>query len=151
MQNDILDAIDMSMDDTTNKISDTLLTLPSVTERIKAALIDMLFIIAIMFLLSEIIEHYTFNPDTKKYIFIALFGLYDPLFTTFFGGTIGHFISGLRVKRETNITKNIILPFAFIRFAFKIGLGWISLLTIGTNSKSKAIHDMIIGSMVVYK
>jgi len=67
-----------------------------------------------------------------------------------FGGTIGHFLIGIRVKRERKPEKNIIFPFALIRFVVKATLGWISLLTVSNNLKRKAIHDHMIGSVVIY-
>jgi uncharacterized RDD family membrane protein YckC len=82
--------------------------------------------------------------------FIFIFFLYDPLFTSVFGGTIGHMMMGMRVKRENDETKNILFPMAIVRFAVKAVLGWISLLTVLGNEKRKAIHDYLIRSVVVY-
>jgi uncharacterized RDD family membrane protein YckC len=58
---------------------------------------------------------------------------------------------GIRVKRESDEKKNILFPLAIIRFIVKASLGWISLLTVTGNSKRKAIHDYLIGSVVVYE
>ncbi len=104
-----------------------------------------------------IIVTYTFSvfehvPDNAKIIaFIFIFFLYDPIFTSVFGGTIGHMMFGIRVKREKNQMKNILFPLAIIRFLVKALLGWISLLTISGNKKRKAIHDFLVGSVVVFK
>ncbi|MCB9336155.1 MAG: RDD family protein [Flavobacteriales bacterium] len=77
--------------------------------------------------------------------------IYDPLFTSLFGGTIGHMANGLTVRRVKNETKKIALPLAFVRFIIKALLGWISLLTMSSNKKNQALHDLAIDSVVIYK
>ena len=57
---------------------------------------------------------------------------------------------GIRVKRASDETKNILFPLAIIRYIVTAGLGWISLLTISGNAKRRAIHDYLVGSVVVY-
>lgn len=39
--------------------------------------------------------------------FIFIFLLYDPLFTSIFGGTIGHMIMNIQVKRSSNLEKKL--------------------------------------------
>ena len=125
---------------------------PGILERIKAILVDTIIIIVLMFIVSHIFSSIGKVPDNWKMIaLIFIFILYDPLFTSIFGGTIGHMVLGIRVKKERDPTKNILFPMALIRYIFKTLLGWISLLTVSSNTKGKAIHDMIAGSVVVYK
>jgi uncharacterized RDD family membrane protein YckC len=57
---------------------------------------------------------------------------------------------GIRVKRESNEMKNILFTLAILRFVVKASLGLISLLTISGNNNGKAIHDYLVGSVVVY-
>lgn len=124
---------------------------PGVFDRVKAIAIDGIFIIVFMFLVSYGFSLFENVPDQARIVaFIFIFILYDPLFTSTFGGTIGHMITGLRVKRESDETKNILLPHALLRFIVKASLGWISLLTVLNNPKRKAIHDYLVGSVVVY-
>jgi hypothetical protein len=59
-------------------------------------------------------------------------------------------VVGIRVKRESNEEKNILFPFAVMRYIVKASLGWVSLLTVSGNEKRQAIHDSIAGSVVVY-
>lgn len=125
---------------------------PGVSDRVKAAFMDSFVMVAIMLMFTYIFSIFDNVPDLVRMIaFIFTFGLYDPLFTSLFGGTIGHMLLGIRVKRENNQRKNILFPLAIIRYVAKVLLGWISLLTVGSNGKSKAIHDLIAGSLVVYK
>ncbi len=124
---------------------------PSVSDRVKAVFTDTFIMVIFMIIATLIFSFFENVPDNARMVtFIFIVFLYDPLFTTFFGGTLGHMMNGIRVKREKDETKNIILPLAFIRFIFKSLLGWISLLTITGNKKRKAIHDMVVRSVVVY-
>lgn len=124
---------------------------PGVPDRVKAVICDSIVMIGFMFAATYTFAQFETVPDDARIIaFIFIFGLYDPIFTSLFGGTIGHFLIGIRVKRERKPEKNIIFPFALIRFVVKATLGWISLLTVSNNPKRKAIHDHMIGSVVIY-
>lgn len=118
--------------------------------RIKAILIDGLVIIGFGLVATTILSKFeTVGNSVRVIVFLFIFLFYDPLFTSFFGATIGHFIIGLRVRRENDETKKIIFPMALIRFIIKAFLGWLSLLTVSGSKKSKAIHDAIAGSVVL--
>jgi len=125
---------------------------PGVSERVKALITDgvvlIIFMIGFTYLFS-IIDNVPKN--VRMYAFLFIFIFYDPLFTSIFGGTIGHLANGLRVRRIKDQTKKIIFPFAIVRFIFKSLLGFISLLTISGNKKNQAIHDIIAQSIVIYK
>ena len=121
-------------------------------KRIKAALIDVALMVLMIFLLDAVFANITLASNTPKAILLfVLFFAYDPLATAFSGGTVGHHVMGITVKREGDEERNISLPAAVVRFLFKYVLGWISLITINFNSRSKAIHDMIVSSVVTYK
>jgi len=125
---------------------------PGVADRVKAMVIDYMMIIIFLFIITYIFSIFEYVPDyARKIAFFFIFVFYDPIFTSFFGGTIGHFMIGIRVKREKNEMKNILFPLAIIRFFVKLLLGWISLLTVSGNKKRKAIHDHLVGSVVLYK
>ncbi|RIJ47970.1 RDD family protein [Maribellus luteus] len=125
---------------------------PGVSVRIKAVVVDSIMLIIFIVGVSYLFESFESVPDFARIAaFVFIFILYDPLLTSTFGGTIGHFILGVRVKREKNEQKNILFPFALIRFVVKALLGWISLLTVSGNKKGKAIHDLVVKSIVVYK
>ena len=124
---------------------------PGVFDRVKAIVTDGLVIVVFMFIASYVFSLFESVPDYARIIaFVFIFLLYDPLFTSIFGGTIGHIMLGLRVKRESDEQKNIIFPLALPRYIVKASLGWISLLTVSGNDKRKAIHDYLTGSVVVY-
>lgn len=85
----------------------------------------------------------------RMMIFVFLFILYDPIFISLFGTTIGHSKANISVKRENNPNKNILFHLAIKGYFFKVFLGWLSLLTITGNEKRRAIHDFVAGSVVI--
>ncbi|NMH87347.1 RDD family protein [Flavivirga algicola] len=118
--------------------------------RIKAAFIDSIVMVVLMYAATEILNLFETIPNYVRisvFIFICL--VYEPILVSSFGATVGHFFSDIVVKRENNEQRNILLPKAIIRFIFKFCLGWISLLTISGHEKRKAIHDHVGGSVVL--
>lgn len=119
-------------------------------DRLKAVMIDGIIIIGLGFLATKVTSSFEMVPDTVRIIlFVSIFILYDPLFTSIAGGTLGHLIIGLRVRMEKNEKRKISFPKALIRFILKVALGWVSLLTVTGNAKKQAIHDSAAGSVIV--
>lgn len=124
---------------------------PGVFDRVKAVVADSIVLILFMIIITYTFSSFEEVPEMARIIaFVFIFLLYDPIFTSSFGGTIGHMTFGIRVKRENDEDKNILFPLALLRFILKALLGWVSLLTVSGNEKRKAIHDMVAGSVVVY-
>lgn len=124
---------------------------PGIFDRVKAVFVDSLVLIIFMIIITDIFSFFDTVSDTIRIIsFVFIFILYDPILISFFGGTLGHKVIGLRVKREKNEKKNILFPIAIMRFIVKSLLGWVSLITISGSKKRRAIHDTIAGSVVVY-
>jgi uncharacterized RDD family membrane protein YckC len=122
----------------------------SLINRVKAILIDFIILIGFGVLVSMLFAKFENVPNYFRIIaFVLIFILYDPLCTSLLGGTAGHFLMGLRVRRSSDETKRIIFPVAIARFLAKVILGSISLLTVTGNKKSRAIHDSIAGSVVI--
>lgn len=125
--------------------------IPGIIERVKAIVTDSIVMILFIILITYFFSLLNSVPDKARMIaFVFVFVLYDPLFTSIFGGTIGHMLLGLRVKRESDEKKNILFPLAILRFIVKALLGIISLITVSGNKKGKAIHDYLVGSIVIY-
>ncbi len=125
---------------------------PGILLRIKAALTDYLILLALIFSVSFIFKEFDHVPNYARIIaFVFIFLLYDPLLVSLFGGTIGHHFNGIKVRREENEKKNIFFHLALIRYIIKVFLGWISFFTINGNQKVKAIHDLAVGSIVIFK
>lgn len=124
---------------------------PRVFDRIKAAFIDAVFIILLTISISNIFALFdSVNENARMISFIFVFILYEPLFISIFGSSFGHMFIGLSVKRVDNPNKNIQFHKALIRFFTKSLLGWISLLTVNSNNKRRAIHDYAANSVVIY-
>jgi uncharacterized RDD family membrane protein YckC len=124
---------------------------PSLSDRFQSTFIDMLFIVAMMFLSSSILERYQDVPDwVRLVLFVGLWGIYEPLCTSL-GATIGNSMKNIRVRRINNITKRVNFFQAFFRYLLKISLGWISFISIHFNPEKRAIHDLAVGSVMVRK
>ncbi|MCT4587810.1 MAG: RDD family protein [Carboxylicivirga sp.] len=122
----------------------------SLIDRIKALTIDSVVIMALGLITAISFSQFENIPDYIRGVaFVFVFLLYDPIFTSLFGGTIGHLLIGLRVKRDKDHSKKIIFPAAILRFIIKIFLGLISLLTVTGNKKNKSIHDSVVSSVVI--
>ncbi|WP_163324460.1 RDD family protein [Draconibacterium mangrovi] len=125
---------------------------PGVFVRVKAVITDSVILLIFMLGIVALFDRFENVPDFARIAaFVFIFLLYDPLFTSIFGGTIGHFLFGIRVKRANNPEKNILFPLAVIRYIIKALLGWLSLITVSGNKKAKAIHDIVVQSIVIYK
>ena len=125
---------------------------PGIIQRVKAIFVDSLVIVVFIAVASSVFSSFKDTPDSVRIgAFIFIFALYDPVFTSLFGATIGHMLIGIRVKRESDPTRNILFPLSIIRWGIKASLGWISLLTVTGNEKRRAIHDYATGSVVVYR
>jgi uncharacterized RDD family membrane protein YckC len=126
---------------------------PALSRRVGSILIDSLFIVLVMFLLTDLFEKLLkTNEENEGLIravcFIALWGLYEPIAMTL-GGTIGNYIIGIKVRKYSDSDKNINIIQAFGRFIIKMVLGWISFISIGFNKEKRAIHDLATGTLML--
>ena len=122
---------------------------PSLLARIQSSFIDLMLIIILMAVFTGIFDKLENVPDEARIaVFAGLFLLYEPLCMTF-GCTLGNYLKGIRVRRESDSTKRINFFQALIRYPVKALLGWISFLTINTNPRRRAIHDMVSGSVMI--
>ena len=122
---------------------------PLLADRIQSTFIDTMLLIILMFVFSSILERFENVPDWVRItLFASLFLVYEPLCTTI-GGTLGNQLKGIRVRKASNNSKKINIIQALVRYIFKIGLGWISFLTINSNPQKRAIHDIIAGSVMI--
>jgi len=123
----------------------------TISDRVKAYFLDIGVLVAMMFGTSAIfgsMDEVSENLRIAAFVFVFL--LYDPLFTSIFGGTIGHLLLGIRVGRLKQPKRNVILPLALIRYSVKFLLGWVSMLSMLFNKKNRAIHDLLVGSVVLF-
>jgi uncharacterized RDD family membrane protein YckC len=122
---------------------------PQLADRIQSTLIDTLLIVFLIFLFSNILEKFENVPDGIRIaMFAGLFLAYEPILMTL-GCTLGNYVKGIRVKQNSDTTKRITIFQAIIRYPVKVLLGWISFLTIHSNPKRRAIHDLVSGSVMI--
>jgi uncharacterized RDD family membrane protein YckC len=123
-----------------------------IMERYKSILIDLMILIGLAYCCSLILDSFQNVPENLRIsIFVFITILYEPIFVSLFGGTLGHFMMGIRVKKENDPSKNINIIAAIFRWIVKSLLGWISLFTVSSGAKKQAIHDHLVGSVVIFK
>jgi uncharacterized RDD family membrane protein YckC len=122
---------------------------PTLSDRIQSTFIDTILIVVMMSFAASALERYEDAPDWIRIaLFFGIWGVYEPVCTAL-GFTVGNYIKGLRVRRASDNGRKINLLQAFVRYILKICLGWVSFLTIHTNSERRAIHDLVAGSIVL--
>ena len=124
---------------------------PSLSERVKATIIDAFCMVLFMIIFSYIFSQFDAVPTwVRKAAFAFVFFLYEPISVALFGATIGHSTVRIEVRKLEDESSKINFITAILRFVIKSFLGWISLLTISGSDKRQAIHDKLAQSVVVF-
>ncbi len=124
---------------------------PPIFSRVKAAVIDAILIMMLMYTATMAFTMFdTINDIVKMIVFVFIFVLYEPLLVSFLGASLGHLFCDLKVERNDENNKNLTLPVAMLRFLVKSLLGWFSLISVSRDNKKRAIHDMIAKSVVLH-
>ncbi len=121
---------------------------PSILDRIKSTFIDMILIIACMMLFADVLSSFKNVPDSVRALLYVLLLMYEPICTAF-GATFGNHKMNIRVRKQSDETKRINIFQAIIRYFFKITLGWLSFISVFFNPKSRTLHDIISGSVMI--
>lgn len=122
---------------------------PNLVQRFQSTFIDTIMLIIFMIIFSNILDRFQNVPDWVRItLFVSIFIAYEPLLMTF-GCTIGNYVKGIRVRKYSDSSRRINIFQAVLRYPLKIGLGWISFLTINTNDERRAIHDLVSGSVMI--
>jgi len=125
---------------------------PPLIRRIQAIFIDIGILILVFFIATYLTILIGEIPSWAKIaILIFMIYLYDPLLVSVFGGTIGHQMMNMKVKKYNNPNKNIWIGAAVLRYFIKGLLGWLSFITITFNKRKRSLHDMASGSIVIDK
>ena len=133
----------------TNPEMDTL-QYPSLTDRIKSSVVDLLFVLFIMSCIALLLDNSMEVPDSLRAgLFIFLFFIYEPLAHTL-GYTLGNYVMGIRVRKSNASEEKINIAQAYLRFTVKTLLGWLSFFTIHSNKKRRAMHDIASGTLTIY-
>lgn len=123
----------------------------TLTDRVKAGIIDIILIFALIYSVSEIILSFDsiYSNSIRIISYILIFCCYEPLLVSVYGATIGQYLCKIEVKKDSYTDKNIPIHLSFLRYILKLILGWVSFLSILFSDKSKAIHDYAVSSVVV--
>lgn len=121
---------------------------PTLLDRYKANMIDLLCLIILSFIFTYAKDSYSSNDLLWNIIFLSFLGSYEPLLTTF-SCTIGQGAMDIRVRKINNPHKKINLLQAYLRLITKLSLGWISFFSLFFNKNKRAIHDFVSQSIVI--
>lgn len=123
--------------------------LPYLIDRVKAAFVDLVVLILLMWAASRAFEAMGYAGGEWRLAAIAVVFLYEPLLVAT-GGTLGHRAQKLRVRRLSDPSRNIGLGVSLLRYIVKVPLGVISFLTVSSDPLKRAMHDKSAGSVVIY-
>lgn len=124
----------------------------SLLPRVKAATLDAILLILMMYVASEALAMFETVPNyVRTILFVFIFILYEPLLVSLWGKTLGHHKMDICVRQEKNPSKKINIAFAFMRYFAKAFIGWLSFLTVTNHKKHQALHDSFAGSVVIYE
>lgn len=122
---------------------------PKLRDRFQSTFIDTILVVFLMLLAAGVLDKYGSVPDWIRItLFVGLFLAYEPVCTTL-GFTLGNYLKGIRVRKNADTTHRINIAQALLRYPVKILLGWVSFLTIHSNPKKRAIHDLVSGSVMI--
>jgi uncharacterized RDD family membrane protein YckC len=111
--------------------------------------IDQAVILVAMLIVAGLLDQFEHPPDWIKIaLFIAIWGVYEPVCTTF-ACTAGNYIIGIRVRKAKDSTQRINILQAYIRYTVKVLLGWLSFFTINMNKERRAIHDLLAATVMI--
>ena len=125
---------------------------PPLLLRIKSIFIDMIVVIILMMASLKILTLCSIESRVISGVILTLVLLYEPILTSI-NRTLGQKMMGLRVRsfstlKNSKESKNINIVWSLLRYLTKTLLGWISLLTIHSNTYGKAIHDSVANSVM---
>ncbi len=132
-------------------MTSTSIKFPVFSLRLRAYLIDLLFLTFLVYLSAFIVSLLgDISGAVKGVIFVAIIVLFEPILVSFSGGNIGHHCLGIRVV-DAKTHKNINFFKALIRTFLKILCGVFSFLFMFVNRKHRVLHDVLSGSVVAFK
>jgi hypothetical protein len=108
----------------------------------------MLFLVAMVCALQMAVA---LNSDNLSrvlgFAFVAGFFLYEPVLVSRAGGTVGHYLSNLRVIDDRG-HGNVSFSKAVARVLIKAVLGWYSFISMAAARRHQAVHDLLTRSTV---
>jgi hypothetical protein len=121
---------------------------PTLLRRVQTSFIDGMLVIFFWVLFFSWAETIGGLALPLKLLVLALGLSYEPLMTSL-SATLGQRLMGIRVRQHVSRSEAVSLPKAYLRLMMKVALGWLSYLTIHSNTERRAIHDMAVGSVML--
>ena len=121
---------------------------PYLVDRYKAAFIDTILLLIFVTLCVQANEMMGFQSTWILVVTLFLVLSYEPVLITY-SATVGQRLMKIRVRRIDAPTERISLLQAYIRFVLKYAIGGASLLTVLFDREKRAVHDMVVSSVVV--
>ncbi len=119
------------------------------SRRLKGIFFDWIIAIAVIFaaiFIAVTVQNDTFSRWLGFLVILALI-LYEPLLVPTTGGTLGHWLTNLRVVDERT-GGNVSFLKACARVLIKGALGWYSFVVLAATRRNQAIHDLLTRSTV---
>jgi len=120
---------------------------PSLVKRVQSSFIDALVTFILAGLLVTVVNKINDDNVLLKIIALIVAISYEPVMTVF-SRTLGQRITGLRVRKADEDKRTDIFS-GYVRYVIKTMLGWLSFVTIHSNPRRRAIHDMVANTVVV--
>ena len=120
------------------------------SRRIGAVLVDGFVIALALFAVIAVVSMLPIQPPLDLVLVGLITGSIEPLLVAYVGGSVGHYLYGLRVRRASSDQTLGVLQ-SYLRLLVKLPLGIASLVTVLTSRRHQAIHDLACGSIVVYR
>jgi uncharacterized RDD family membrane protein YckC len=124
---------------------------PRLIRRIQAVLIDSVLVPIAVIGTLVLGDSFGVHDNYGKFVLaiVPIFVL-EPGLVALTGGTVGHHVFKIRVAKIGG-QGNINVLAATLRFIVKLLLGWLSFIFVLTTRRRQAVHDLIVGSVVVHK
>lgn len=124
---------------------------PRLLRRVRGFLIDGVLLIAVVYTWILCVPLLGDSSILVKMLALVLPVLMlEPVLVAFTGGTIGHHIMGLRIRRASS-DENIGILRATLRAVVRSLLGWFSFIFVLVTRKHQAVHDYFTGSVVILR
>jgi len=129
--------------------------LPTLTDRAKSTIVDMVLIFLLMGVVSEVFNLFTNVPDSIRIGAMIMMILYDPIFTST-TCTLGQKIAGVRVRNFAKLhydNEEVRIGFlqAALRIVVKSILGGVTVISFFLNDEKRMLQDFASGSIVIKK
>lgn len=125
---------------------------PTLIVRFKSIFIDSVVVVILMYIATLILESIGTDSALLRFSAFALVVLYEPICISI-NRTIGQAMMGIRVKdfealSKEGVSRNISFFKSLIRFILKVALGWISFLSMHSDTYSRTLHDKAVDSVM---